>query len=79
MLASGLPVVGFTTAIPPELRNEKVSIAVDSHDWRDLIKPLEIVNQSEPEACRNFAASFDMKKTSAAYVNVYERIAKKVR
>ena len=79
MLASGLPVVGFNTAIPPELRNEKVSIAVDSHDWRDLIKPLEIAKQSEPEACRNFAASFDTKKTSEAYVKVYERIAKKVR
>ncbi len=79
MLASGLPVVGFNTAIPPELRNEKVSIAVDSNDWRDLIKLLDIAKKSEPEACRDFATSFDMTKTSAAYVNVYERIAKKVR
>lgn len=78
MLASGLPVVGFTTAIPPELRHEKVSIAVDSHDWRDLMKPLDAAKKSEPEACSDFAASFDMKKTSAAYVNVYGRIAKKV-
>ena len=79
MMASGLPVVGFNTAIPPELRHENVSIAVDSHDWRDLIKPLDIAKKSEPEACRDFAASFDMKKTSAAYVNLYERIAKKAR
>ncbi|MCF2488656.1 glycosyltransferase [Dyadobacter sp. CY347] len=78
MLASGLPVVGFNTAIPPELRHEKVSIAVDSHDWRDLVEPLEIAKKSEPEACRDFAASFDLKKTAAAYVKVYERIAKKV-
>lgn len=76
MLASGLPVVGFNTAIPPELRNEKVSIAVDSHDWRDLKKLLDIAKKSEPQACRDFAASFDMTKTSAAYVNVYERIAR---
>ena len=79
MLASGLPVVGFTSAIPPELRHETVSIAVDSHDWRDLIKPIEIAKKSEPEACRDFAASFDMKKTSAAYVRVYERIATNLR
>lgn len=79
MLASGLPVVGFATAIPPELRHENVSIAVDSHDWRDLITPLEAAKTSEPQACRDFAASFDMKKTSAAYVNVYERIAEKGR
>ena len=79
MLASGLPVVGFTTAIPPELRHENVSIAVDSHDWRDLLKPLEIASNSEPEACSGFAAAFDMKKTAVAYVNVYARIAEKVR
>lgn len=79
MLASGLPVVGFTTAIPPELRHENVSIAVDSQDWRDLLKPLAIVRNSEPEACRDFAAAFDMRKTAAAYVNVYEHIAEKVR
>ena len=78
MLASGLPVVGFHTAIPPELRNEKVSISVKSRDWRDLIKPFEEAKKSEPEACREFAANFDMKKTSAAYVKVYERIAKKI-
>ena len=79
MLASGLPVVGFNTAIPQELRNEKVSIAVDSHDWWDLGKLLDLAKRSEPEACRDFAASFDMKRTSAAYVNIYERVAKKVR
>ena len=77
MLASGLPVVGFNTAIPPELRSENVSIAVDSDDWRDLLKPLAIVSQSEPEVCRDFAASFDIKKTAAAYVSVYERAVKK--
>ncbi|MBD2757778.1 glycosyltransferase [Spirosoma validum] len=79
MLASGLPVVGFTTAIPPELRHENVSIAVDSQDWRDLLKPLLIARQSEPEACREFAASFDMASMSAAYVNVYERVIQPAR
>ena len=76
MLASGLPVVGFATAIPPELRQERVSIAVDSHDWWDLIQPLETVRKSAPQACRNFAASFNLSKTTAEYVKVYERIAR---
>ncbi|QKZ14954.1 glycosyltransferase [Spirosoma sp. KUDC1026] len=79
MLASGLPVIGFTTAIPPELRHEKLSIAIDSQDWRDLIKPLDVAGDSAPGACRDFAASFDMRKTAAAYVSVYKRIAEKVR
>jgi len=78
MLASGLSVVGFTSAIPPELRNEKVSIAVESDDWRDLITPLETAKKTEPKACRDFAASFDLTKTAEAYVKVYERIANKV-
>ncbi|MBO0952531.1 glycosyltransferase [Fibrella forsythiae] len=79
MLASGLPVVGFNSAIPPDLRSGAVSIAVDSQDWRDLIEPLAIARKSEPEACRDFAASFDLKKTAAAYVSVYERLVKEAR
>ncbi|AMR32560.1 hypothetical protein A0256_14570 [Mucilaginibacter sp. PAMC 26640] len=78
MLASGLPVVGFTSAIPPELRDGNVAIAVDSDNWRDLIKPLAIAKQATPEACRAFAARFDMAKTSAAYVSVYQRVAKNI-
>lgn len=76
MLASGLPVVGFYTAIPPELRDKKVSIAVDSDDWRDLIKPLEKAMHATPQTCRNFAHSFDMQKTSEAYAEVYHRLSK---
>jgi glycosyltransferase involved in cell wall biosynthesis len=79
MLASGLPVVGFTTAIPPELRHETVAIAVDSLNWRDLVKPLAIASKSKPAACRAFAASFTMTETTAAYVRVYERLARKGR
>ena len=79
MLASGLPVVGFDTAIPSELRHGNVCIAVDSHDWRDLIEPLAIAKKSAPEACREFAAFFDLTKTAQAYVKVYERIAKTAR
>ena len=63
MLATGLPVVGFCTAIPPELRNEPVCLAVDSNDWRDLVPLLNITKKAEAEACRDFAASFDMAKT----------------
>jgi glycosyltransferase involved in cell wall biosynthesis len=77
MLANGLPVVGFSTAIPPELRNDELCIAVDSHNWQDLVDPLEIVKRADPQACRDFASAFDMTKTTAAYVKVYERVAKK--
>lgn len=77
MLASGLPVVGFNTAIPPELRDNEVCISVDSHDWKDLIEPLEIAKKSKPEMCRDFACKFDVKIATAAYVKVYQGISKK--
>lgn len=77
MLASGLPVVGFNTAIPPELRNDNVSIAVDSDDWRDLIDALDIVEKSDSELCREFATSFDVRNTTKAYIKVYERLTVK--
>ena len=77
MLASGLPVVGFNTAIPKELRNNEVSLTVDSNNWKDLIKLVDMAKGSTPESCRDFASVFDIKKMSASYVNLYERIAKK--
>lgn len=76
MLACGLPVVGFNTAIPPELRNEEVAITVDSHNWQDLITPLNQAEKAAPQACREFAARFDMKKTAEGYVTLYERVIK---
>jgi glycosyltransferase involved in cell wall biosynthesis len=77
MLASGLPVVGFHSAIPPELRNESVSISVDTDDWRELADPVTIAAKARPEDCRNFAAKFDMSNTSAAYLSIYKQIANK--
>ena len=76
MLASGLPVVGFETAIPPELRNENVCIAVGSQNWKDLAEPLEEVKNADSQACREFEALFDVKKTVAEYVKVYHKIMK---
>lgn len=77
MLASGLPVIGFKSAIPSELRHNDVSAAVDSQNWKDLIKPLEIVKNVKSKSCRDFAEKFDVKITAAAYVKVYENISKK--
>lgn len=76
MLASGLPVIGFNSAIPPELRDNKVSLAVDSQDWRELIPLVEAAKKATPKDCRTFAAAFTTEKTAAAYVKIYERIVK---
>ena len=78
MLASGLAVVGFQTAIPPELRHEEVCIAVDSQDWRELRNPLIAAEKSKPQACRSFAAQFDVKITTRSYVELYKHITNKL-
>ncbi|KQR93361.1 hypothetical protein ASG01_09220 [Chryseobacterium sp. Leaf180] len=74
MLTSGLPVVGFETAIPPELRDKDVSIAVNSDDWRDLIEPVENIRKVKSQSCRDFASKFDVKNTVKEYVELYERL-----
>ena len=74
MLATGLPVVGFSSAIPPELRKSGLSIAVDSLDWRDLIDLVPVAVKADPQACRDFAATFEIAGMSAAYVDLYQRI-----
>ncbi|RYG03333.1 MAG: glycosyltransferase [Chitinophagaceae bacterium] len=77
MLASGLPVVGFGSAIPHELRNETVSLIAETENWRDLIHLIAKAERSLPQQCREFAAKFDLKRTSADYVKAYERIVNK--
>jgi glycosyltransferase involved in cell wall biosynthesis len=79
MLASGIPVLGFSTAIPPELRHDSVSIAVDSDDWRDLVPHIEKLKNAYPSDCREFAQQFSISKTADAYINLFKNVIGRVR
>ena len=76
MLASGLPIVGFNTAIPLELRHNDIAPSVDSSNWKDLIGLVDIAKSIRPESCRDFATLFDINKMSASYLRLYEYIVK---
>lgn len=75
MLACGVPVVGFGSAIPPELRDDTVSIAVESDDWRDLIEPVETIHNASSQDCRAFAETFAIEATAEAYGKLYKELA----
>jgi glycosyltransferase involved in cell wall biosynthesis len=75
MLASGLPVVGFASAIPPELRKDNISVAVESDDWRDLLPAFDNVTDTSAKDCRAFARNFTIEKMAAAYEKLYRDIS----
>lgn len=73
MLACGVPVVGFDTAIPLELRAPGISETVDSSDWKDLITLLKKVEDTSAAQCRTFAQSFSIEKMATQYVELYKQ------
>jgi glycosyltransferase involved in cell wall biosynthesis len=78
MLAAGVPVVGFASAIPPDLRDQHVSIAVDSNYWHDLIEPLQSVQSTNAKQCRHFAQTMNIENMTKKYLNLYESLAMNV-
>ncbi len=71
MLASGLPVVGYESAIPPDLQFPGVAIATSSQNWRNLIEPLERVRTTSPDRCRSFARTMNMEQMTDEYTALY--------
>lgn len=74
MLASGIPVVGFETALQAEWRHPAVRIA-HSTDWHDLVKLVETAAAVSPEQCRAFASSMSVEKMTNDYLRLYRSIA----
>ena len=73
MLASGIPVVGFKTAVPPNWNDECVLVA-DSTDWQDLP---DLVSKSftvNAEKCRKFASGMTVQKMTADYISLFENV-----
>ncbi|MBO0952529.1 glycosyltransferase [Fibrella forsythiae] len=73
MLASGVPVVGFDTAVPPNWAHESVATTT-SLRWQDLV---ELVKKSEaisPSSCNEFAANMNSQKMTSNYVKLYRGV-----
>ena len=73
MLASGVPVVGFTTAVPPNWVHESVSTTA-SLRWQDLV---ELVRKSlviSPGTCKEFASNMTIQTMTSNYVKLYRDV-----
>ncbi|MVN93008.1 glycosyltransferase [Mucilaginibacter aquatilis] len=73
MLASGVPVVGFTTAVPPNWKHESV-LTIAPPRWQDLA---ELVEQSQiinSDTCRVFASNMNVKSMTVEYLDLYKKV-----
>ncbi|TWR25899.1 glycosyltransferase family 4 protein [Mucilaginibacter pallidiroseus] len=73
MLASGVPVVGFNTAVPPDWAHESVLTTPEQH-WESLAELVLKSNAVSSESCRQFASSMDIKNMTASYVEFYSNL-----
>ena len=70
MLASGLPVVGFTTAIPQDWKHASV-LTTSTMDWQDLVELVRKSSAISPETCKEFASNMNIQKMTSDYVDLY--------
>ena len=76
MLSSGIPVIGYETAIAPELRNDTCALATQTHTPESLVALIQKVSSIDSLACRTFALGFTMKKCATAYELLYKEAVK---
>jgi glycosyltransferase involved in cell wall biosynthesis len=73
MLASGVPVVGFDTAVPPGWAHESVSTTA-SLRWQDLVELVEKTVDVSPGTCREFASTMTIQTMTSKYVKLYRDV-----
>ncbi len=73
MLASGLPVVGFDTAVPPGWEHQSV-LTTSSLHWQDLVELIKASNAISPAICREFASSMNIQKMTSEYLKLYRDV-----
>lgn len=73
MLASGIPVVGFNTAVPQEWKHPSV-LTTPSLRWQDLIELIKKSTSISIEQCQDFASNMTIQKMTSEYVNFYNKL-----
>ncbi|MET0242913.1 MAG: glycosyltransferase [Flavitalea sp.] len=76
MLSSGVPVVGYQTAVPPDWTDQSV-MTTRSHRWQDLEKLVVKSNSITPADCKNFASTFGIHQMTLNYLQLYSQKAAK--
>ena len=73
MLASGVPIVGFHTAVPPDWKHESVLTTASLH-WQDLIELVSKSNAISPDTCKEFASNMNIQNMTSNYVKLYKKV-----
>jgi UDP-glucose:tetrahydrobiopterin glucosyltransferase len=73
MLASGMPIVGFTTAVPTDWEHESV-LTTASLRWQDLVALVGKSNAISPDKCKQFASSMNIQKMTSNYLKLYSEV-----
>lgn len=71
MLACGVPVVGFNTAVPQNWENAGV-LTTASANWQDLAELVEMSYAVSSVTCREFASGMTIQKMTSEYVNLFQ-------
>lgn len=70
MLASGIPVIGYDTAVPQEWEHESV-LKTGSMHWQDLVGLVEQSETISSESCRVFASSMSIEQMTLEYLQLF--------
>ena len=73
MLASGVPVVGFDTAVPPGWAHESVATTA-SLRWQDLVELVRKSHAISPSTCASFASNMTIQTMTSNYVKLYRDV-----
>lgn len=73
MLASGVPVVGFDTAVPPGWAHESV-LTTASLRWYDLVELVKKTDAISADTCREFASNMTIQQMTSSYVKLYQAV-----
>jgi len=73
MLASGVPVIGFNTAVPPDWLHESV-LTTASLRWQDLTVLLTRSKDISPGSCKEFASNMNIQNMASQYILLYRQM-----
>jgi UDP-glucose:tetrahydrobiopterin glucosyltransferase len=73
MLASGVPVVGFDTAVPPTWAHESVLTTASLH-WQDLVELVKKSQAIRPTVCAAFASNMSIQTMTSNYIKLYREM-----
>lgn len=73
MLACGIPIVGYKSAVPEEWRHESV-LTSETQDWKALVPLLNQSAKIHSHSCKAFAATMSLNTMTSEYMKLYQTL-----